>query len=125
MEPLIIKPSVDIPEITLQVKEEGLFFFKGKSLPEDVDEFYAPIINWLEKYAENPKPQSIFHFEMDYFNTASSKKILDILYIAKDINDEGKQVKIKWLYSKNDTDMLIAGEEFMDIIEMQFQFIER
>lgn len=113
----------DTPAVHLD-KEKGIFEISGKSFPADVSSFYAPILEWLEEYAANPNEETVFIMRMDYFNTASSKVILDILYQLEDINAEGHKVKIKWYYPDDDEDMLETGEEYDEIVDVEFQLIE-
>ncbi|MFW5978724.1 MAG: SiaC family regulatory phosphoprotein [Bacteroidia bacterium] len=67
------------------------------------------------------KTKVIFNFE--YFNTASSKVIMDIIEKLKILQDNGSQPEIKWYYIEEDDDMLEAGEDYSDITEIPFNFI--
>jgi hypothetical protein len=101
----------------------GKFEISGKSLPEDVTAFYGPALEWLEQYAESPNEETVFEFKMDYFNTASSKMILDILLKLEEINEEGNKVLVKWYFDEDDEDMEEAGEEYSEIVEIEFEMI--
>ncbi|NOZ45752.1 MAG: DUF1987 domain-containing protein [Chlorobi bacterium] len=120
MEAIFIKGTTDTPEVNLD-KKTGELMLKGSSLPEDVKEFYNPILNWLDEYFNEPNEQTDFIFEMVYFNTASSKMILDIMFKLKDAIEDGKNVKVSWNYFEDDEDMLEAGEDFADIVEMPIE----
>lgn len=122
MEKLFIKGTDDTPEVILN-PENDEFEIKGMSMPEDVSGFYDPIIDWLEEYAENAKDKTVFSFKLSYFNTASSKAIMDIMMALKDIEDEGKEILINWYYPEEDDDMEEAGEEYEDITEAPFKHI--
>ncbi len=123
MEALIINKTDDTPAIHLD-KVAGKFEFIGKSLPEDVSTFYAPVFSWISDYSENALPESNFIFKMTYFNTASSKIILDILMRLEDMHNDGKKVSVEWHYEEDDEDMQEAGEEYSEIVEIPFKFIE-
>jgi len=123
MEPLIINKTEDTPAVHLD-KTAGIFEFSGKSLPEDVTSFYAPIFEWISSYGEDANESSKFVFKMTYFNTASSKIILDILMRLETLHEEGKDITIEWHYEEDDEDMQEAGEEYADIVEVPFTFIE-
>lgn len=122
MEVLSIKGSHETPEILFD-KGAGIFSITGKSLPEDVKEFYNPIICWINEYAGSPNPETVLKVKMDYFNTASSKMILEIFEIIKEIQDSGHKVRIDWYYQEDDEDMQDAGEDYADIVEVPFNFI--
>jgi hypothetical protein len=122
MEVLSIKGSHETPDVLLD-KDAGNFSITGKSLPEDVKEFYNPLINWINEYSASPNPETTLKVKMDYFNTASSKMILEIFEIMKEIQDGGHKVCIDWYYQEDDEDMQDAGEDYADIVEVPFNFI--
>lgn len=101
----------------------GVFEFAGHSLPEDVTIFYNPILDWIDQYAESPKNPTKVIFKMDYFNTASSKLILDILMKMEEIHEEHECIEVEWHFQEDDEDMEEAGEEFEDIVDLPFESI--
>lgn len=123
MEALIIHGKADIPSITLD-KESGEFEFSGKSMPEDVEEFFAPILNWIDQYVENPNPTTRIIFKMKYFNTASSKILLDIMEHFDKLANTEADVEIEWHYLDIDEDMFEAGEGYDELIDIPFRFIK-
>lgn len=82
MEAIKIKGTEDTPNVILDAAE-NLMEISGRSLPEDVSSFYGLILNWLADYVKSPNPKTVFNFKLVYFNTASSKLILDILMKLK------------------------------------------
>lgn len=118
LEVINLPGTEDTPAVILN-KQENHFEISGRSLPEDAAEFYQPILDWLEQYKEDKLPETRFIFRLEYFNTASSKLILDILSALEDI--EG--TIIMWYYHEDDEDMEEAGEEFSDLVEeIPFEF---
>jgi len=122
METIKIQGTDDTPTVILD-KENGVFEFSGRSLPEDVNAFYEPILDWLSDYSEESNDQTVVTFKLVYFNTASSKLILDILLKFEEIGEGGSEVLIKWFYPEDDEDMEEAGEEYADIVEIPFEQI--
>ena len=78
MEPLIKEATVDTPKVVMDA-EKGIFLLAQMSLPEDAVDFYTPVIQWITEYAKNPNPETVFEMKLDYFNTASSKQLIQIL----------------------------------------------
>jgi hypothetical protein len=117
-----IQATIDSPGIVLN-RQKGLIKFTGRSLPENPKEFYNPIMSWLSKYVEKPCDKTHVVLNMDYFNTASSKILLDVLETAKSIQKAGNSISIDWHYLEDDEDMLEVGQDFADIIETPFNFI--
>ncbi len=122
MEVINIAGTDDTPNVILD-KDNAKFEISGRSLPEDVNQFYEPILEWIDGYAEAPADKTEFHFKLEYFNTASSKVILDILLKFEEIVENDNDVVIKWHYHEEEEDMLEAGEEYADIVEIPFEYI--
>lgn len=120
MQPIKIKGSDDTPTVILD-KDNEIMEISGRSLPEDVAAFYDPILDWLDDYAEEPNSKTIFDFKLVYFNTASSKLLLDILLKLEDMADDGNDVLVRWHYPEDDEDMEEAGEEYADIVDVPFE----
>lgn len=120
MEVIKIMGTDDTPTVILDSANNN-FEISGRSLPEDVAAFYNPILEWLEKYSQNPSSKTVFNFKLIYFNTASSKMLLDILMKLEDMHNGGKEVLVKWHYPEDDEDMKEAGEEYADIVDVPFE----
>ena len=98
------------------------FLVSGVSRPENANEFYEPIIDWLRLYKENPLITTDIDFQFDYFNTSSLKYFLIILSQFKEIVDSGKKVRISWYYDEEDDSMLEAGRNLEELSELNFRF---
>lgn len=132
MDSLIIEATEDSPRIMFDIVSNR-FIISGESRPENAGKFYTPVINWIIKFEEilysrkhETKDDSIlvFVFKLDYFNSTSAKYIMDILLIIKKLVEQGYKINIEWHYDKRDDDMLDAGNEFSDTVELKFDFIE-
>lgn len=122
MEVIKIIGTDDTPSVTLDVANE-IFEVSGRSLPEDVASFYEPILDWLDRYSEEATGKTVFNFKLVYFNTASSKMLLDILLKLEEMYESGKEVLVRWHFPEDDEDMEEAGEEYADIVEVPFEQI--
>jgi hypothetical protein len=120
MDVIKIKGTDDTPNVILDA-ENNIIEFSGRSLPEDVVTFYAPVIQWIEEYAKKPNAKTNIIFRLEYFNTASSKILLDILLKFEDILNDGQEVVVSWYYQEDDEDMLEAGEEYSEIVDIPFE----
>ena len=117
-----IEGQEDTPKIIFDPENE-IFEISGRSLPEDAALFYEPILEWLKNYAKSPIANTEMHVKLNYFNTASSKLLLDLLMILEDMVEDGKSCAIKWFYQEDDEDMEEAGEEYSELIEVPFELI--
>lgn len=122
MQVIKIQGSDDTPKVTLDANPGNpVFEISGRSLPEDVVAFYEPILEWLDEYAGDPLEKTVFDFKLEYFNTASSKLLLDVLLKLEDMYDDGNDVLVRWHFPDDDEDMEEAGEEYADIVEVPFE----
>ena len=102
----------------------GNFELKGKSIPENSVVFYKPLFEWLENYIENPASHTTLNIQLDYFNTSSSKCIVDLFKKLEQIQKNGKGLAtINWMHNEEDDDMLEAGEDYRSIIKIPFNIV--
>ncbi len=120
MEDIRIQGTPKTPTVNF-ISSEGLLEIKGRSIPENSIEFYKPLIDWIESYAQQPNDSSNVNIQLEYFNTSSSKCILDLFKKLEAIN---KSITINWYYEEDDEDMLEAGEDYEAIINIPFKMIE-
>ena len=123
MEPLIIEGTPKTPTVNFDAAK-GTVEIKGRSIPENSIEFYKPLVDWLERYKGGPAKQTQVNVQLEYFNTSSSKCILDLFKKVEDIHKAQNDVIINWHYEEDDEDMLEAGEDYESIIKVPFKMIE-
>jgi hypothetical protein len=117
---LKIERTEDTPEVVFDGKS-GILYMAGISFPDNVERFYLPLTMWLMEYVQNPQPRTEAIFKYDYFNTSSSKKILEIFMILEKIKDLGKEIKVKWMYADEDEDIKSAGVRYSSMTSIPFE----
>lgn len=122
MDPLIIGASEERPGINFDPQSNKFLIF-GKSFPEEAKNFYEPVMLWLEEYARNPNQETNFEIRLDYYNSATSTILLELIQLMNRLYKKGHKVKIIWHYLEVDDDMLDAGKEFSEMVEVPFEFI--
>lgn len=124
LEPLLIESTSDTPLVHLD-KEQGIFRFEGKSLPEDVIKFYGPIQNWFCEYCANPNPDTEINFNLEYFNSSTARIIVKILIgVESLVTSKASNVLISWQYRENDEVMMDRGMELKSVLNIPFEFVE-
>lgn len=123
MEPINIEGTPKTPTIRFDATA-GVFEIKGRSIPENSVEFYKPLVDWLDSYKESPLPKTVVNIRLEYFNTSSSKCILDVFKKLETIHKAKNEVEVNWYYEEDDEDMLEAGEDYESIIRVPFKMIE-
>jgi hypothetical protein len=121
MENLYIEPGRSTPEILLR-PEVDIFSFSGNSYPVDPVSFYQPVLDWFEGFLSrsDEEKEITIRFELDYFNTASSKQIAKLLRLFEDY-PAGGRITIRWQYNPHDVDMREAGERFKKFSKLKFE----
>ena len=107
-------------------KDKGALKIYGRSLPENASEFYKPLFDELEAYKDKPQATTKVELALEYFNTSSSRMILDILRSLSWISQNGKtDLEIIWYFEKDDWDMEDAGKEYQQILsDLKFNLEE-
>ncbi len=123
MESIALEGTPKTPTVNMD-GGTGIVEIKGRSIPENSIEFYRPIVEWLEEYSKEPQQLTTVNIQLEYFNTSSSKCILDVFKKLEAIKKARNEVVINWYYEEDDEDMLEAGEDYESIIRIPFKMIE-
>ena len=124
MENLNIKINPDeiyCPAINFNY-ETGVCEISGESYMEETYRFYEPVLNWIQSYIVEKKVL-ILNFKLTYFNTSSSRFLLEILYKLKKYQLEGGYITINWYYKKQDMDMLSEINDFADEVDIKINTV--
>jgi hypothetical protein len=121
MENINIEGTPKTPAVKFD-KDNGVLEIRGRSIPENSIEFYKPLIDWIDAYGKSPKSETHVNIKLEYFNTSSSKCILDVFKKLETVS--GTNMTINWYYEQDDEDMLEAGEDYQAIISIPFKMIE-
>ena len=126
MENLNIPATINTPEVNLDFAASQ-FSLKGESHPEDVTEFYQPILAPLEAYfASLGEGICNFDFEFIYFNSSSAKIVMILMELLEEAAENGATVLVRWIYDPEDDNMMELGEEFGEDFEnAQFALVEQ
>lgn len=123
MEKIFIEPTRVTPLVNFN-PEEGFLEIKGRSSPENSILFYQKIIDNLDEYANSGKSEFTANFSFEYFNTSSSKCLFDLFKKISLIKEKGVNLIINWYYEEDDEDMMEAGEDYADLLGLEFNYLE-
>jgi hypothetical protein len=120
MQKLLLEESISTPAVSFDPKS-GLLELSGTSTPEDSFAYYKPIFNWLDDYSTSPNKSTKLSIKLDYFNTSSSKCVLNILKKIEKLYQSGNEAEILWHYHPDDKDMIDIGNDLHSILKVPFQ----
>ncbi|MBW6502260.1 MAG: DUF1987 domain-containing protein [Bacteroidales bacterium] len=121
MEELRIPPTRNSPEVILT--QEGFIRIKGRSIHENVVDFYEPVESWITEYIKNPADITCVDINLEYFNSASAKTIIHLLQIVTYVQLKNKKFLFNWFYEEGDEDVLERGQYFASVLDVPFNFI--
>lgn len=117
-----VEPSRNTPEIVL--RPDGNMKIKGRSIHENVAEFYTPLFIWVENYVLDPPDNTYIDIQLEYFNSASAKYIVQLLQRFRMVALKNRKVLVNWFYEEGDEDILERGEYLSSVLDVPFNFIE-
>ncbi len=124
MKQLYIKGTRQTPDVDFNY-DKGILELKGRSIPENTYEYFAPLVDWVEEYAKAPKTNTVMKVYLEYFNTSSSKFILELFKKLRPITElKGYNIVVEWYYDEDDEEMMETGEDYEDVSKLPFKLIE-
>jgi len=125
MNNLEIPKTKTTPEIFFNFSTNELSI-KGESFPENTSAFYAPVFEWLEEYINALTDQVVIvNIELVYFNSSSSKVLMDLFDMLEEAVQNGKEITVRWRYDEDNEMAAEYGEDFMeDLEDLPFQLVE-
>lgn len=110
------------PEVLLN--PDGIIRIKGRSIHENVTEFFNPIDSWITSYIETPADTTKVDMALEYFNSASAKIFIHLLQKLTYVSLKNKKYVFNWYYEDGDEDILERGEYFSTVLDVPFNFIK-
>lgn len=104
------KGTFFVPNVNFSA-ETGVCEMDGESYLEDTFSFYQTLLDWVNNFTATKKPIT-FNIGLTYFNTASSRSILDIFVALKEYEEKGGSVTVNWSIKDWDEDMQQEVEDF-------------
>ena len=120
MNELKITATKSSPEVILN--PDGIIKIKGRSIHENMIEFYKPVNKWVDEYIQEPADITCIDINLEYFNSASSKILINLIQKFSHVQLKNKKFIINWYYEEGDEDILEIGEYFSSVLRIPFNF---
>jgi hypothetical protein len=119
MKPIILEATSNSPLVFFQ--PNGHLKLEGRSIPEDVFKLFNPMI----EFAQDLKVDDLkFDVNLEYFNTASSKKLME-LFKTIDANNKIGKILINWYFEEGDEDSAEMAEIYEEnLLRSEFRYHE-
>ena len=93
METIKITGNMKTPSVLLD-PETGVLELAGRSIPENTESLYKPLLEWVEEYVKDPKPTTTVNIKFEYFNSSSAKYLIRFLEFVTQLKKQGKNLII-------------------------------
>jgi hypothetical protein len=117
---LEIESTGSTPEVVLDILSKRLEI-KGICTPENPRHFFDPIFLALEQYHKVEHELTI-EICLDYFNTGSSKCLLNLFYMISNNPDLKPKTVVNWVIEESDPDIKESGLLFEEITGLKFNY---
>lgn len=119
----ILSPTKNTPEVILDRK--GIIKMTGKLIPENAEEFFNPIEEWINEYFCNPAEITCVEICLEYINSTGSKYLFYLIHKIINIRLQNniKRFTINWYYRDEDEDILEKGRLFSSNLDVPFNYI--
>ena len=120
----IISPTRNTPEVILNPK--GIIKLTGRLIPENAEDFFKPIEEWINEYFKNPAEITSVEIRLEYINSAGTKYLLDLIHKITHfhLKKNNNKFMINWYYNDEDEDMLEKGRFFSTDLNVPFNYIK-
>jgi hypothetical protein len=123
MKELIIEPTKTTFFVNFDFSN-GIIRFSGNSFPENAIEFFQPLIDKLKLSLRNYKKPLKVIFQVNYFNTSSSKYLFKIMEVLEQHQNKGNEVEVIWHFVEGEEDMLETWSELIGELDLEFKIVE-
>ncbi len=108
------------PDIILH---DSRLTISGRSYMSNSVEFYKKIIAEIDELQTS---ELTVEMNLDHFNSSSSKCFLELFKVLEKKLSTGAKIRILWMYKRNYTEMIEAGEDYRDLLDnrIDFEFVE-
>lgn len=124
MNDLTIPATQNSPAIAFNFLERRLQI-QGNSYPENAAMFYAPVFEWVENcLAEVAEGQIRVIIKLNYFNSTTSRVLLDLFEMLSGSAKAGVRVTVEWCYHPDNDVAIEYGEEFKEEVgDLDFRLV--
>lgn len=124
MQDLYIPAERDKPEVDFKFSRHYLCL-RGESFPENALAFYGPVVSALMGYLAATRDTPItVDIELRYFNSSSTKIMLNIFRMLDQASSNGNTVHLNWRHDADDDTVAEFGDDIAsDFITIKYRSV--
>jgi hypothetical protein len=116
-----ILPTNNTPEVLLN--PDGIIKIKGRAIDESRAKYSEPILAWIDSYLHNPAEITEVSIALEYLNSYNSIILASILKKLSLVNQQSKNLVVKWYIEEDDDDLLERGQYTSSSLNIPIEFI--
>ena len=114
-----------LPRVCID-EEKGTIEISGRSVSPQTNEFFEPIMDYLQMYLDYKLSSIEITIDLEYFNTSSSRILLNLFKLAQENSEKhGYEAKVRWITENDDDGMEDAGSDYASMVKLPFEFIQK
>ncbi|MGD0341528.1 MAG: SiaC family regulatory phosphoprotein [Bacteroidales bacterium] len=114
-------PTDKTPDIILNPK--GIIKITGRAIDENIRKVPEQVMNWIDSYLLNPVKSTEVIIALEYLNSFNTLILSSILRKLSLVNQQSKQLVIKWYIENDDDDLLDRGQSISSAFNIPIEFI--
>ncbi|HKL37892.1 MAG TPA: DUF1987 domain-containing protein [Bacteroidales bacterium] len=119
MDNLHIEETIKTPGVKFDAVT-GVLKITGRAIPENPEDFFADIMDWVFTYFKNPHDRTEVEIQLEYINSGASKFILEFFHHLEEKFSEGYPVTVLWYYEEDDESVYELGKHYQSILKVPF-----
>jgi len=105
-------------------EEKSYMRLEGRCFHEKVTEFFKEVNDWLDSYLASNFGVFTFDCAIDYFNSSTTKLLLNMLLKMDKHASAEKKIIVNWITTKNNSIIIECGEDFKeDMNNLEFNLV--
>lgn len=118
---LFIQATSKTPEISMSAT--GILRVSGRCIPDEPDEFFAPLFEWAEGYCREPAEETVIEASIEYISGTNHGKLYRLLTKLKEATSSGRKMVINFKYEADDDQMRDLGLYWAEILKVPVNMI--
>ncbi len=117
---MVIPATAKTPLIRFDAESSELEII-GRSIPEDAEELYQPVFQLLKRLTNKPSSSFKLVIQLEYFNTHSSRILIEVLRLLESMTKTGHLIKVFWVCEEDDEATTDFGDDLKQIVQVPIE----
>ncbi|MGZ3902111.1 MAG: DUF1987 domain-containing protein [Bacteroidia bacterium] len=117
-----VEQTESCPKINLSASTDTISL-TGRSIALSPTKYLEPVLQWVELYRQYGGNSLNININLEICNTYTSRFLMRLLQMAKDLRELGRQITVTWCYVADDDEMFEFGMMMQNIFGASFNYV--